>query len=114
MLVVFLYLPGQTAKPDRWLGRLILWRMNLSHSEMTDWGLEHVHIEKGFRVLDVGCGGGRTIQKMAMMAPEGMICGVDYADGSVAASYTKTEDLIRKGRVGIEQAAVKFLQPELI
>jgi 2-polyprenyl-3-methyl-5-hydroxy-6-metoxy-1,4-benzoquinol methylase len=35
--------------------------MNLSHSRPTDWGLQLVRIENNFRILDVGCGGGRLI-----------------------------------------------------
>ncbi len=60
--------------------------MNVSHSRVADWGLQHVRIEKDFTILDVGCGGGRTIQKLAALATEGIVYGVDYAKGSVAAS----------------------------
>jgi len=28
-------------KPTGWLGRFILWAMNLGHSKLTDWGLAH-------------------------------------------------------------------------
>jgi len=54
--------------------------MNLAHSALTDWGLRQVAIEKTFKVLDIGCGGGKTIQKLAGMATEGVVSGVDYAD----------------------------------
>ena len=42
--------------------------MNLGHENMTDWGLGHVTVGSHFKVLDVGCGGGRTIEKLAAMA----------------------------------------------
>lgn len=83
--------------------------MNVSHSRVTDWGLTHVLIEKHFTILDVGCGGGRTIQKLAAIATEGMICGVDYARGIVAASRSKNAQLIKTGRVEIRQASVSEL-----
>lgn len=60
-------------------------------------------------ILDVGCGGGRTIQIMAAMATEGMIYGVDYAEGSVAASSSINEQLIKQGRVEIRKASVSNL-----
>ena len=104
-----LYVLNQARKPTRWLGRLFLWAMNLSHSDLTDWGLTHIQIEERFTILDVGCGGGRTIQKMAAIATEGMVCGVDYADGSVAASREKNAQLIKAGRVEIQQASVSHL-----
>jgi len=83
--------------------------MNMSHSGVTDWGLEHVRIGKRFAILDVGCGGGRTIQKMAAIATEGMLYGIDYAEGSVAASRGKNAQLIREGRVEILKASVSQL-----
>lgn len=104
-----IYLVRQVRKPTKWTGRLILWLMNSSHSKLTDWGLQHVRIQKDFRILDVGCGGGRTIQKLAAAATQGVVYGVDYADGSVAASRAKNAELVRAGRVEIEQASVSLL-----
>lgn len=107
--VVLVYTLNQVRKPSKWVGRLFLWMMNHSHSALTDWGLRHVQIEKNFTILDVGCGGGRTIQKLASLAPEGTVYGVDYADGSVAASRAKSAHLIAAGRVEINQASVSRL-----
>lgn len=103
------YLLYQARKPSRWIGRFFLWSMNFSHSDLTDWGLTHVSIEKDFKILDVGCGGGRTIQKLSATATEGLICGVDYAKGSVAASRAKNACLINAGRVAIQRASVSQL-----
>jgi 2-polyprenyl-3-methyl-5-hydroxy-6-metoxy-1,4-benzoquinol methylase len=102
------YVLNQVRKPTRWVGRLFLWIMNSSHSGVTDWGLKHVRIEKDFKILDVGCGG-RTIEKLAAVAPEGVVHGMDYANGSVAASRAKNTKLIKEGRVAIQQASVSQL-----
>ena len=99
----------QVRKPHRWIGRPFLWIMNRTHSALTDWGLEHVAIEKDFTILDVGCGGGRTVQKLAAMASAGSVYGVDYATGSIAASRAKNAELIKAGRVEIQQATVSQL-----
>jgi SAM-dependent methyltransferase len=109
LLGLLVYALNQVRKPTRWVGRLFLWMMNLSHSGLTDWGLQHVEVAKAFTILDVGCGGGRTIQKLAALAPEGTVCGVDYADGSVAASRAMNAQLIAAGRVEIKQASVSQL-----
>jgi len=103
------YVLNQVRKPDRWTGRLFLWIMNFSHSGVTDWGLRHVGIERDFKILDVGCGGGRTIEKLAQLAPDGMVYGIDYADGSVAASRGKNAKLLKEGRVALQQASVSQL-----
>jgi len=83
--------------------------MNNSHSSLTDWGLKQVVIEKRFTILDVGCGGGRTIRKMAEIATEGILFGIDYAEGSVAASRWTNAQLIKEGRVEIRKASVSHL-----
>jgi ubiquinone/menaquinone biosynthesis C-methylase UbiE len=109
LFAVLPYLVNQVRKPTRWTGRFFAWLMNVSHSSLTDWGLKHVTIAKGFTILDVGCGGGRTIEKLATQAPEGKIYGVDYAAGSVAASRSKNARSIKADRVEIEHAAVSRL-----
>ena len=108
-LVLALYLLRQAKRPDRLLGRLLVSVMNGSHSGLTDWGLRRVTIGPGWRILDVGCGGGRTIQKLAALAPEGTVAGVDYADGSIAASRSTNRRLIAAGRVAIQQASAERL-----
>ena len=100
---------NQCSKPKGWLGRFILWRMNASHSKLTDWGLEHVSIEKRYTILDVGCGGGRTVNKLASMATEGKVSGVDYSDESVAATKKTNAQWIRLGRVEAQHGCVSRL-----
>ena len=107
-LFVF-YLMNQVRKPSRWTGRLFTSLMNKSHSELTDWGLSHITVDKGFTILDVGCGGGRTIEKLAEKTVEGKVFGVDYANGSVAAARSTNARSIADGRVAIEQASVSKL-----
>ena len=109
MLIAMAYILNQARKPTRWIGRFYVSTMNLSHSDLTDWGLKHIQIGQRFTILDVGCGGGRTIQKMAAMATEGKLYGVDYADGSVAASRRVNAQLIKAGRAEIRQASVSHL-----
>lgn len=109
LLILLPYILHQVRKPTKWTGRLFTALMNLSHSSLTNWGLKHVVIDKDFTILDVGCGGGRTIQKLASMAPQGKVYGIDYADGSVAASRAKNTQLIEAGRVEIQQASVSRL-----
>ncbi len=83
--------------------------LNQSHVKLTDWGLSHIQIDKDFIVLDVGCGGGRTIEKLAMTATHGKVSGVDYAAGSVAVSRSRNKNLIEAGRLNIRRASVSDL-----
>lgn len=99
----------QCQKPTGWLGRFILWRMNASHSKLADWGLEKVCIEKHFTILDVGCGGGRTVSKLAGIATEGKVYGTDYSEESVAASKRTNARWIDIDRVEIRHGSVSQL-----
>ena len=100
---------NQFSKPTVWLGRFSLWRMNASHSKLTDWGLGHVAIEEHYTILDVGCGGGRTVSKLAAKATRGKVYGVDYSEESVTASKRLNAAWIDLGRVEIRNGSVSRL-----
>jgi ubiquinone/menaquinone biosynthesis C-methylase UbiE len=102
-------LENQCSKPKGAWGRFTLWRMNLSHSKLTDWGLAHISIEKQFTILDVGCGGGRTVSKLAALATQGKVYGGDYSDESVAATKRTNANWIAIGRVEVQQGSVSQL-----
>ncbi|MFZ0633809.1 MAG: class I SAM-dependent methyltransferase [Acidobacteriaceae bacterium] len=95
--------------PSGWLGRLTLARMNLSHSRLTDWGLTHITIRPDSTLLDIGCGGGRTLQKLAAAAPQGKVFGIDHSETSVAASRKANARAIARGQVEIVQGSVSQL-----
>jgi len=99
----------QVRKPSGAFGRRVAMTMNVTHSPLTDWGLTHVRVEPAFTILDVGCGGGRTIWKLAAMAPQGRVVGIDVASGSVDAANLTNASLIAEGRVAIHQASVSAL-----
>jgi len=100
---------GQYRKPRRLLGRLFLWMMNARHSRLTDWGLQQMPLEKHFTMLDVGCGGGRTIQKLAAIASEGKVYGIDHSAASVAAARAANAQWLAENRVDIQQGSVSDL-----
>ncbi|MBZ5538319.1 MAG: class I SAM-dependent methyltransferase [Acidobacteriia bacterium] len=100
---------NQCREPTGWPGRFVLWTMNIRHSKVTDWGLKHISIEKHDTILDVGCGGGRTVRKLAALATEGKVYGIDHSEESVAAARKTNEQWIRLGRIEIRQGSVSYL-----
>jgi SAM-dependent methyltransferase len=100
---------GQLRKPTGRLGQLNLWRMNHHHSQLTDWGLEQVAISDEAIILDIGCGGGRTIHKLAGRAVKGKVYGVDHSETSVATSRKANAGWIQMGRVEIVHGSVSRL-----
>jgi SAM-dependent methyltransferase len=100
---------NQSGRPSGLLGRLNLRRMNRRHSGLTEWGLAHVSVRSGDTILDVGCGGGKTVARLAAIAAEGKTYGIDYSATSVAASRRANRKAIASGRVGILLGSVSSL-----
>lgn len=101
--------PTQCQNPRGWFGRFVLWSMNRRHSTLTDWGLGQISIQEHDTILDVGCGGGRTLTKLAAAAANGMVHGIDSSEESVAMARRTNQHLIARGRVAIQQASVATL-----
>ena len=76
---------GNPRRPEGEAGRAMLARMNESHAHLVDWGLAHIELRVGDTVLDIGCGGGNTLARMAERVTEGHLVGIDYAETSVEA-----------------------------
>lgn len=101
--------PGNPGNPAGEAGADMLHRMNRSHFEMTGWGLNFLTFNETDHVLDVGCGGGMTLKRIADLVPQGQLAGVDYSDVSVAESQKLNEALIASGRLEVRQASVEQL-----
>lgn len=101
--------PIQCQRPTGWIGRLVLWSMNRRHSALTDWGLHHLSIRESDTILDVGCGGGRTVAKLASLARNSVVHGIDYAPASVTVAQKYNRKLVELGRVSIQEASVAEL-----
>lgn len=95
--------------PTGWLGRLVLRNMNSRHSKVTDWGLSHLSVGKSDTILDVGCGGGRTVSKLATAATEGKVYGVDHSKESAVVAKKTNRKAIVEGRVEVLEASVSQL-----
>jgi ubiquinone/menaquinone biosynthesis C-methylase UbiE len=83
--------------------------MGVGHAAMTDWALQQVTIPKDGVILDVGCGGGRTVNKLAGLAPRGRVVGLDYSAASVEVSRNANAQEMQTGRVQIEEGSVAAL-----
>jgi len=55
----------QCRKPNGLFGRMVANGMNRSHAPMTKWALEQIHLTEDMTVLDIGCGGGGIVRRIA-------------------------------------------------
>ena len=100
---------GNPRKPQGEAGFEMLSSMNEHHSDVTDWALGFLELKDGNSVLDIGCGGGATLSKIAGMTKSGHIMGVDYSDVSVKMSKDTNAEMISSGRMEIIEASVEDL-----
>jgi ubiquinone/menaquinone biosynthesis C-methylase UbiE len=88
-------------------GRKIAASMNRGHEPLTLWGLSHLTIKPDWAVLDVGCGGGKTVHRLAKLVPKGKVYGLDYSADMVQYSKEINQDLIAQNRVEIAEGTVE-------
>jgi ubiquinone/menaquinone biosynthesis C-methylase UbiE len=107
-MLLAVYVIRQCRKPSSVVGRFFARHMNASHAALTRWGLSHVEVGPNWAILDIGCGGGRTIETLASKT-SGIVCGLDYSSASVAVARERNRAAIESGRVRIEEGSVSAL-----
>ncbi len=100
----------QVRKPEGRFGRRMAKMMNYGpHAKMAKWAFHHIPVELDSIVLDIGCGGGRNLQRFAKYAPNGKIYGIDYSEISVKVSKKVNKKNISSGLVDIRNGSVASL-----
>ena len=99
-------LMDQFRRPKGRRGRFVAVLMNRGHKPLTMWGLTHVEIEPDYVILDAGCGGGKTISRLAQRAFRGKVFGIDYSTDTDMVKYSRNKKLIAENRVEIVKATV--------
>ncbi len=99
----------QCRKPSGFFGKFVGKLMNFGHRGIRDWGISHVTISPQANILDIGCGGGKTVQKLAMLTPNGKVYGIDYSEDMVKLSKKVNRKLILKCLVEIQNGNVSSL-----
>lgn len=88
---------SQCARPEGFLGRVMLRFMNFGHAPLTNWGLSLVEIHDGWTMLDIGCGGGATLKRLLKRSKGAQVYGIDISEESVAkARKVNANDLDRQ------------------
>ena len=94
-------------KPEGKLGNIQLKSMNKEHTPLALWNLKHLEIKPDDIILDVGCGGGININRMAEKAKK--VYGVDYSIESIKLSREVNKDFIGQGKVEVLEGNVQAL-----
>ena len=94
---------------NNFLGRFVLKRMNNYHSLMSVWGLRHASFTRKNLVLDIGCGGGKNLQRMLKTSSSLNAIGIDVSAASVELSKKKNRRAVKNGRLQVVQGQVESL-----
>lgn len=94
--------------PKGYWGRKTLKAMNNDHSRLTDWGISMFDMPDNPVCLDVGCGGGLTVQKLASHT-ENTVYGVDISDEAIYLTQKLNKKDVKHGKVVLIKSDVKEL-----
>ncbi len=100
---------GNPGNPHGTAGKEMLRGMNEHHYEVTGWALDFLELLPASRVLDIGCGGGETLRRMAEYIKGGHLTGVDHSPLSVEMSIAQNQESIDDGKMDIICASVSEL-----
>ncbi|EJP6471295.1 class I SAM-dependent methyltransferase [Clostridium botulinum] len=97
---------GQFRRPKGIMGKFIAKSMNEEHFEVTTWGLEKFKVKEDDVILDIGCGGGRTVKRLSSRVSKGKVFGIDYSLDCVNFSKKYNKNLIENDKVEIVHGSV--------
>ncbi|MDY6826511.1 MAG: class I SAM-dependent methyltransferase [Bacillota bacterium] len=100
---------SQYARPTDNKGKEVVEKMNESHFHLTNWGLEKMQIAGTDIILDIGCGGGRTVASLASQAFRGKVYGIDHSADCVKWATEYNQHLVDSGQVEIVHGSVERL-----
>lgn len=99
------------AHPKGRMGRAMLKFMNMCHAPLTNWGLSLIGIQDGWTMLDIGCGGGATLQRLTKRSKGCMVYGIDISEESVAKAANVNAAVLNK-QVFVTQGSAEKLPYE--
>ncbi len=100
---------AQCRKPSGLLGGLMGPLMNWRHKPLSRWTIELMDIQPHSSILDIGCGGGMTIEEMARLATGGFVAGVDYSEVMVRQALKRNATAVGAERVAVKSGDISNL-----
>src|SRR5262245_24338676 len=96
-------------RPRGMLGRLGGVLMARTNAACGAWGAELLEIGPKDNVLEIGFGPGVVMQRVAHLAPEGKVAGIDQSSEMVEQARARNAAAVQSGRVEVRRGSVESL-----
>lgn len=96
----------QYRNPEGEDGRTVLLGMNDHHEPIWEWCLSHMPPAAEGTVLDIGCGGGGLLSRLALRYPYAMFHGVDISQESLDMTASVNRALVDAGGLSLHRCSV--------
>lgn len=95
------YIGRQYRRPTGFVGRIIGNRMAEQHAPENAWSVSLLSVQPNDHILEIGFGPGTTIQRLASLASEGYVAGIDLAPAMIQLARKRNAASIQAGRVSL-------------
>jgi ubiquinone/menaquinone biosynthesis C-methylase UbiE len=96
------FIARQSARPSGFLGRVLGAIMAKEMRALNDEVLRRMAVTPGERILEIGFGHGRTLERAIEANPEARFAGIDHADDMVDAMARRCRALVEAGRLELK------------
>lgn len=103
------HLARQARQPSGFFGKLAGMMMARANREGIEWTIELLDIQPTDQVLEVGFGPGLAIEKVAALASQGWVAGLDFSETMLQQAQKRNAAAIATGRVELRQGDVSAL-----
>ncbi len=95
------YIDGQFRHPTGVVGCIIGGRMAQQHEPENAWSAALLSVQPTDHILEIGFGPGTTIQRLATLASDGCVTGIDISQTMVQVARKRNAAAIKAGRVSL-------------
>ena len=100
---------SNAGKPAGFMGRIMIWGMNIFHARVAHWALSRLNIPEPVQIAELGCGGGRNIRDLLDKYPASHVTGLDYSPLSLEKARAFNREMISAGRCEVIEGDVSAM-----
>ena len=102
------FIARQSARPSGLIGRVIAGIMAHETSDLNEHAVRLLGPSPFDRVLEVGFGHGRTIERLASVVNNGRVCGIDVSESMLNMAVRRNRRAIAEGRSRASQRRLRI------